>query len=213
MKNSIFCFILLLLIVGSGNSQQLTRLSVEGSYDYFHPYHSSTIKSNNLKYGYSIRFSDYINRLKVTFGAVYSPHSFVLKNSDIGSTIRSTDYNIIRIYYPSIFSYQIIDKKVSIYVSFGPVLNSLIRFNNIVHYQDGSQLVTNNLSVNKGMGISLYTDINVSLSLNNRFKLNLNPFMQFNLLQDHTSGVLGYQELLNEKPYLGLKLGLEYFIK
>ncbi len=213
MKNKILLFFVFILIIDFVYPQQLNRFSVEGDLDYFHSFQSSTLKSNNFKFGYSIRFSDYINNFKVSFGVGYTAHSFVLKNSDIGSVIESTDYDAIRIYYPLILSYQIIDKKVSSYASFGPVLNSLLQCDKSVNYINGSQFITKNLSVDKRIGVSLYTDFNVSLLLNTRFKLHLTPFAQFNLLQDHTSGQLGYQEFLDEKPYVGLKFGLEYFIK
>lgn len=199
----ISCFLLL-----SFANAQNNKISIEADANYFH---HLEVKLNYYNHGFSLLIHNQINKLKVSTGLSYTNINFNVDFSD-SDYLDKIEQKVIYFNFPILLlSYQLHENQnFSIDVVNGFLLNSAV-YNKKVIYYDNSPAKTYKLG-SGNLGVTYRFGINLSKKLNDNFKLNVQPFMDYKLFLsyvDYMRESIEYSTSDNTVS-LGLKLGIEY---
>lgn len=199
----ITCFLFLSIANAQNN-----KISIESDVNYFHHLGAGI---NYYNHGFSLLIHNKINKFKISTGISYNTKNFNIDftNSDY---LDKTEQKVIYFNFPILLlSYQLHENQnYSIDVLNGFLLNSAV-YNKKVIYYDNSPTKTYKLG-GGNLGVTYRFGINLSKKLNDNFKLNVQPFMDYKLVLsyvDYSRESIEYSTSDN-KVSLGLKIGLEY---
>ena len=75
---------------------------------------------------------------------------------------------------------------------------------------NGNIATKNNLLANRQLGVSFMLGSTFSQTIENKWILNLSPFVSCSLVRDHKVQRPDYTNIPNNNLFIGLKIGVEY---
>lgn len=214
MKKFVFCLLLFIWALKT-YSQDKDYFSTEIDANYYY-YCSLGESRNKFNYGFSILISKYISSLKVSSGLNYATKFYYYDVTPIFTTnyLNKRDYKATYLNIPITSNIEMISRK-----SFSSSVLIGFAFNRIINYSIQSYYLYNGTTTdripvqNQNFGTTLICGTTISKSLNNKYVLNLSPFLNYILISDLDNQRPDYRNLPDDKISVGFKIGIEYLFK
>lgn len=208
MRKTIFCILLLFLTIKT-YSQNKNICSIETDANYYY-YFIGDHKANNFNYGFSLLISHYIRNWKLSTGINYSTKYYDSAGSAFYSTEKHKHY-LQYLNFPITANIKIFSRnKFSSSILAGFVFNHIIDYKVKFYYMNGNIATKNNLLANRQLGVSFMLGSTFSQTIENKWILNLSPFVSCSLVRDHKDQRPDYTNIPNNNLFIGLKIGVEY---
>lgn len=179
----------------------------------FYNYCISKENTNKFNYGFSLLFSRYLRKLKISFGINYSTKYYNAPGNAFFEVERR-EYNLQYLNFPIIMNYPVITKEKH-FISFltGITFNNIIDYRIRSYYYSGDIYIADNLLNQKSLGMSLNIGLTISVTTGKNTLFNLSPIISIKIVPDHDVQKYSYKNIPDDIFSIGLKIGIEYLIK
>ncbi len=214
MKKTILCFLLFWSETSVCYCQNTTSFSVEfganGCY-----YFMGDNKRNDFNYDLSVLGSLAFRKLKLSLGVGYSVKSYHSQETNEGlyHLIFDREYNIKYIYFPIVVNLEMVSSRaLSACVFSGFEFKEILDYDIKTYKLSGEKTNEKGLLNNRSLGVTFLLGTTFSVLVGQQCKVNLSPFIRYNMIADHVSQKPNYRNIPDDIMSIGIRLGVEYLL-